>query len=375
MKKERLLIFASVIFFNLHLTAQTCPMNSTMTIANFETQQQIDQFPLLYPNCMEIQRINVHGNNITNLQGLSGLVSIGNLRIESNPLLTSLEGLNNLTALENLIVYDNPLLVNLQGLGNFPSLHNLAVVSNPGLQNLTGLEDVAMITEYLMLSDNGALTALDGLNGLTRTGIFSITENPVLADISALSALKNVEYDFVFEDAAVENLHGLENLVKVGKTLYLQRNPNLSDISSLNHPVVIQGQLYIQHNHELGDCAVQAVCDYLTTRENTEYHVYGNNGNCFTHIPVQTACLAVPTHEVALKFVRLVPNPAVDVFTVTGVEGQIDGIQVAGATGQVLLKQQAPDTQSVDVSNLPAGLYFITLQVGKQTVVKKLVKI
>jgi len=74
------------------------------------SQEDIDNFPSDYPNCTEIQYLDISiGINITNLDSLAQLTSItGNIEI-ANTQLTSLWGLHNLTNLGDfLYIYENP---------------------------------------------------------------------------------------------------------------------------------------------------------------------------------------------------------------------------------------------------------------------------
>ena len=80
----------------------------------FTTQAQIDNFQTNYPNCNQIWGdVYIYGgNNITNLNGLSVLNSIGgSLNMEYNYSLTSLTGLNNLISIGGslTIIYNNNL--------------------------------------------------------------------------------------------------------------------------------------------------------------------------------------------------------------------------------------------------------------------------
>jgi len=69
-------LFLSLMLFLCHffLNAQPClPAGIT-----FSSQQQIDNFQTNYPNCTEIGGdMIIEGNDITNLDGLSVLTTIG----------------------------------------------------------------------------------------------------------------------------------------------------------------------------------------------------------------------------------------------------------------------------------------------------------
>jgi hypothetical protein len=73
----------------------------------FSSQAAIDNFQTNYPDCTEIQgNVAIDGEDITNLNGLNGIISIGGqLRIENNPLLIDLTGLENLTSIWMIICF------------------------------------------------------------------------------------------------------------------------------------------------------------------------------------------------------------------------------------------------------------------------------
>ena len=72
---KKLLLTAALIAFSLtSLLAQPClPQGIT-----FNTQEQIDNFQTNHPNCTEIEGgVKIEGNDITNLDGLNVITSIG----------------------------------------------------------------------------------------------------------------------------------------------------------------------------------------------------------------------------------------------------------------------------------------------------------
>ncbi len=102
----------------------------------FTTQEEIDNFPTNHPYCSYIGGdVEIDGDDITNLDGLSILTSIGGyLDISGNPNLTSLTGLNNLTSIGGeLVIKNNESLTSLLGLENINpgSITNLEIWENP----------------------------------------------------------------------------------------------------------------------------------------------------------------------------------------------------------------------------------------------------
>ena len=151
--KKIILISTLILFIQTLTISQTClPEGITFT-----TQLEIDDFPLNYPDCTEIEGnvliISTEGEvEVTNLDSLSALIAInGNLRIGNssfgNWLLTSLNGLSNLTTIGGqLRIINNPELENLTGLENLTSIGSVAgapldILNNASLTSLIGLEN------------------------------------------------------------------------------------------------------------------------------------------------------------------------------------------------------------------------------------------
>ena len=161
MKKIILLLAALTIGF-ANAKAQfgcTClPEGITLS-----TQEQIDNFQTNYPGCTGILgSVIIYGSDITNLNGLSVLISIGgNLIIgryyggQGNPLLSDLNGLENLTYIGgSIVIAGNNALTSLTGLESLNSIGgNLTIGgiwnSNPSLTSLTGLQNLTSIGGYM----------------------------------------------------------------------------------------------------------------------------------------------------------------------------------------------------------------------------------
>jgi len=92
-------------FWPTKVLAQNCfPVGAIF----FETQEEIDNFPLDYPDCQHIiAPITVQGEDITNLDGLSQIVSTANSFFIKNTSITSLAGLENLDSVGYLFEIQN----------------------------------------------------------------------------------------------------------------------------------------------------------------------------------------------------------------------------------------------------------------------------
>jgi hypothetical protein len=228
----------------------------------FSTQAEIDNFQTNYPNCTEIEGYVAIGEyDITNLNGLSVLTSIGGSLSIYNTAFTSLTGLDNLTSIGGSFIFGGTSLVNLSGLENLTSIggdlqtyvFTYAGVPqfwpNPELTSLTGLDNLTSIGGDLVISLNESLTSLIGLANLTSVG-----EGLIISD-----------------NAALTNLTGLDNI----------------DAGSITN-------LEIFSNGSLSTCEAQSVCNYLAN-PNGSVNIYDNATGCNNPHEVASYCgIALP---------------------------------------------------------------------------------
>nr|NQU88899.1 hypothetical protein [Bacteroidota bacterium] len=231
----------------------------------FTTQSEIDNFQINYPNCTEIEGdVGIGewpGSDITNLNGLSVLTSIGgDLHIQQNPLLMDLSGLDNLISIWELWVLENESLQNLTGLNNLSSIYGeISIssneeltsltgleglnsieslrISNPSLVNLDGLNNLINVNDLLEISYNSSLQSLSGLESLTTIGgRLSIINNNALVYLSGLDNLSTVEGDLTIGSYGINAIPG---------GLYCEGNSTLTDLTALSNLTNIGGNLGI----------------------------------------------------------------------------------------------------------------------------------
>ena len=72
----------------------------------------------------------------------------------------------------------------------------------------------------------------------------------------------------------------------------------------------------------------------------------------------------------------IAPNPVQDVFSISGIDAEVAQVNVFNTLGSVVLSMQANDTETYNVSALPAGMYVVGLHDAEGTMVgrQKLVK-
>lgn len=225
--KKVALIFVLALIIQIVGYSQPClPEGIT-----FSTQEEIDNFQINYPNCTEIEgQVTIDGSDITNLEGLGVLTTIGgDLRIWSF-------------------------------LGS--------------LTSLTGLENLTSIGGYLEISDNTQLTSLTGLDGLTSIG----------------GSLYIGYWEFDAGNPSLTSIEALSNLTSIGGILEIANNPSLTSLVGLdNIDADSITELYIYNNLSLPSCDIQSVCDYLAS-PNGSINIYNNASGCNYPVEVMNDC-------------------------------------------------------------------------------------
>jgi len=193
--------------------------------------------------------------NLTSLEGLNNLSYIGGyLRIQGQDLI-SLSGLESLTSIqEDMIIKGNDALLSFDGLDNLTSIGGNLKIGDPGicgdnplLSDISALSALDHIGGNLSLSDNYALTDLNGLEGLTTIpGELFISGN---ASLSSLSGLENVtsigeRLHFCFNNI-ITDFSGLDNLISIGGSLSIKSNASMISLSGLNNLTAVGKSLSI----------------------------------------------------------------------------------------------------------------------------------
>jgi Secretion system C-terminal sorting domain len=376
----------------------------------FSSQTQIDDFSSDYPGCTQILgdvtiKESVPGN-ITNLNSLSVLTSIGgDLYVGYNSALTSLSGLDNVDSIGlALIVIDNEALTSLSGLLNVDTIAGvLSVLGNDALVSLSGLDNVNSIGGYLKVSSNDALVSLSGLDNVKSIGMFlEVENNAVLTSLSGLDNVNSIGWwlNVSFNDS-LTSLSGLDNVNSIGDYLYVRGNPALTSLSGLDNISSIGGYLriadngalkslsgldnidyttittlYLENSNYLSTCEVKSICDYLDNSGSAS--ISNNATGCNSVDEVKAACELVPTIEMggAKDEVVVHPNPTTGMVEITSRSpGQtITILRVTDVTGRLVPALEIEGNSSINLTNQPDGMYFITLQTGTQILLKRVIK-
>lgn len=303
---------------NPTLISPQCPPGNV----TLETQAQVNQFIVDYPNCTTINGylgIGGSASDITNVNALSNLTHItGSLDITQNPLLTNITGLSNVTSIGG----------------------DLQIKQNATLQSISSLSNINSVAQGLMIQFNNQLQSLNGLQNITTLdGVLWIIGNPQL-----------------------QTLSGLHNIIAVGGDIDITNNEVLNDITALQNidPASITEVdgygLTIINNPQLSVCNLPNFCTYLANPANTHPRaIWDNLANCVNEAAVVAACTVVqcPQGNVVLSTQAQVDQFIVDNPNCTVINGNLE-ISGAGITNLNALSNITSVTGSVIITSCAA---------------------
>lgn len=278
------------LFLSIAASSQSCLPDGI----TFNTQSQIDSFRVNYPNCAEIEgAVIISGDNITNLDSLSVLISIdGGLDISINPGLTSLAGLDNLVTIGGILnIQENDILNSLDGLENIDasSITDLYIRQNPSLASC----EIQAVCNYLT-DPTGSIniyynapgcnnpTEVAGACGITipclpygnyyfvhQSDINDFTENYAgctnlegnvtikamdsldITNLNTLSAVNSIGGNLEISLTLLPDLSGLGALTTVGGDLILYMDRDMTTLTGLENLISVGGTLELNYDDTL----------------------------------------------------------------------------------------------------------------------------
>ena len=288
MRHLTVIAFLLLVVCHIEMVSQSCLPDGI----TFTTQSQIDSFQINHPNCTEIEgSVNIEGDDIVNLYGLSAITSVGeSLGINNNDLLTNLTGLDNLTSINgNLTINTNWLLTDITSLSNLSSINgdvriesNYALTSLTGLETLNGnsIENLTITFNYSLSNCNvmsicSYLTSPNGRVRIAYNDIGCSTPSEIANDCGiTLPCLPYGEYtlykqnqidsfatnypdcfdlqDYVRIRGDVTNLYGLSEVRTIGH-LHIEYTDSLTGLSGLGNLERIEYTFHIWENQLLID--------------------------------------------------------------------------------------------------------------------------
>jgi hypothetical protein len=298
---KKLLVIFTLILFSSEIFSQSCLPNGI----DFNTQAQVDNFQANNPGCTQIEGgVEINGDDISNLDGLSVITSIGSyLYITNNDILDNLSGLSSLMHLGGaLLISTNASLTDLSGLEGLSVVEGDVFISNnPVLATISALANInaANVLE-LRLTGNVSLATCDNTficNYLANpTGKVNIYNNapgcnnpPEIAESCGiiLPCLPFGSYYFATQaeiddfqlhypgctdlkggvkvtGGDITNLAGLSSVNSVAGAFEIHNNPQLTSLAGLDSLSQITGTLTIVGNSLLTDISAISLLDTST---------------------------------------------------------------------------------------------------------------
>ena len=86
--------------------------------------------------------------------------------------------------------------------------------------------------------------------------------------------------------------------------------------------------------------------------------------------------VAIPSgiSDIEIASIQLYPNPVKDVLTIESGELTINNISIHDISGRAVETWTAASLQTINVSSLPQGVYFLKIETYKGVVTKKFIK-
>jgi Leucine-rich repeat (LRR) protein len=160
---------------------------------------ELASWPLL-ASLVQAEALEIRSSNLVDLTPFSSLAgNIGLLSLSDLPELTSLDGLENLTSLGQLTIDQAPLLTDISALARVAKASELGF-SGAGIADFTALAGLTGAVNFISVNDMPALATLDGLEGLTAASQVGVAGNPVLTSVRGLSGLTEVSLAFTIVD-------------------------------------------------------------------------------------------------------------------------------------------------------------------------------
>jgi len=198
-----------VCLFSFQMVKGQCPSGNI----NLDSQSKVDNFIITYPSCTALPGDLRVAGNVTNLNGLQNITTIGR---------------------------------------NF-------AIEESALASLTGLSNLKTVNGEFRMQDNASLTSLNGLQGLTKVGGSLMM---IFTNVASLSGLQNLtsigRLDLYFTN--ITNFTGLENLTSCN-SFNITYNSLLTSLTGLENVLSTNPYVYIAENQLLSDCAIRYVCE------------------------------------------------------------------------------------------------------------------
>jgi hypothetical protein len=332
-----------VLFFSfIGLKSQeSCTSGSTI----FIRQNQLDSFLILNPNCVHVDKIDIFGQNITNLKALRNLKNIDYLSIR-NTKINSLAGLENLERSKGMAISQNKLLSDLNVLNNLHFSNIVSITNNDSLTSFDGLSGDSLMT--IIIEGNKNVKNLTGLESsfCHRLHLFNINFNSYSGH--------NLEKLKILYLANITTLNSLDfnNL----DSIKIELSPKIFSLDDLSSLLTINTlELYLNEN--LSECSTDLICKKL---EDTTFSlvVALNTNGCNSKEEIKEKCISNTMNELNKNEIEIYPQPFTNDIYFKGLKEPTE-YKITNLEGKII--QIGQTERSINACNLSEGFYVLHL--------------
>lgn len=244
----------------------------------FTSQSDIDNFQSNYPNCTNLEgNVYINGNDITNLEGLATITSIGEF-FQIGHMLGGIPTLTDLSGLENLESIGGP----------------FNVINNDSLNDITALNSLTVVTSELRIEDNPNLNSLSGIDNIESNSMHKITisGNPMLStcEVKSICDFIALPNSNVYIDNNATGCNSIEE-VEYACSVFVHENNNTNNLTIYPNPT--EREIYISTQ------------DGLFIKEVT---IYNNHGLIEYQSKITNNSIDISTLSTGLYIIEVVNN-------------------------------------------------------------------
>ncbi|MCP3100687.1 hypothetical protein LZ198_17595 [Myxococcus sp. K15C18031901] len=210
------------------------------------------------------------------LYGLRSLTSVdGDLQVIGNALRDEFLGLESLKHVGgDFWVMENTDLTSL-ALPALEDVRDLLVDDNPLLESAGPFPRLSSVRRELRLARNAKLAKVTQAPRLSAAGVVTLSQNPLLTDLSAFENVTWASAVEVAQNDALTSLAGFKRL-REATLLTVAHHPRLQTLD-MGERLQVSGAFYVHHNPQLAACAVTALADAAFTGDPDSRITEGND--------------------------------------------------------------------------------------------------
>ncbi|MEZ4909382.1 MAG: T9SS type A sorting domain-containing protein [Saprospiraceae bacterium] len=313
---------------------------------------------ILNPDCIYADKVNIFGQNITNLNALRNLKSIDTLSI-SNTKIKSLSGLENLNRCNRVSINQNNILSDLKILENLHYSNLVSITNNGSLTTFEGLSGDSLM--LIIVADNKKVKDLTGLNSKHCNTLKIFGDNLENYGKHKLYGLNEL---FIELTSKIDSI----GTFQISK-LYVGIS-SLFDITELNQ-LKFLNDLEMVYNHKLSNCNIDIICQNLDN-PSFKLSVIANSTGCNSIEEIKEKCITNTENEQILNQIKIYPHPITNGINIKGLSNLIE-YRIVNIEGKIIQNGQTYDF--IDVSNLPKGFYVLQIYSIRQMIGIKTFKV